>query len=103
MQKETICKIELTDSNELLLVLESVGDSDYQFVYREAAGVYWDPEQNGFKSTPIRESSYSEWYSQIVTIVRYGVGVDLQLATNVEWVNVPLDDRRQIESAAKSW
>lgn len=46
MKTETINKIVLNDSNELLLLLDSIGEPMYQYVYREAAGVYWDEKQN---------------------------------------------------------
>ena len=55
MKTETINKIVLNDSNELLLLLDSNGEPMYQYVYREAAGVYWDEKQKGFKSTELKE------------------------------------------------
>lgn len=45
MKTETINKIVLNDSNELFLLLNSNGESMYQYVYREAAGIYWDNKQ----------------------------------------------------------
>ena len=55
MKTETINKIVLNDSNELILLLDSKGEPVYQYVYREAAGVYWDEIQKGFKSTELKE------------------------------------------------
>lgn len=100
-REETICKIEVTDSNELLAVLDAPGDPDFQFVYREAAGVYWDPQRNGFRSTPIQEWSCSDWFFHITDIVRSGLHVSLKLAPEVEWVDVPLEDRQKILSKSE--
>jgi hypothetical protein len=47
MKIETINKIILNNSNELILRLDSNGEPMYQYVYREAAAVYWDEKQKG--------------------------------------------------------
>lgn len=44
MKLERINQVLLNESDELLLCLESGGQPMYQYVYREAAGVYWDSE-----------------------------------------------------------
>jgi hypothetical protein len=44
-----INEIEITNSGQLLLIIESGGDPSYQYVYREASGVYWDNDRKGFK------------------------------------------------------
>ena len=46
------------------------GKPIYQYVYREAAGVYWDEQRHGFKSTPMKEWSCSKWFFQIVGVVQ---------------------------------
>ena len=51
MDSEIINKVEVNDSGELFLTLEGNGKPMYQYVYREAAGVYWDETLHGFKST----------------------------------------------------
>ena len=62
MTNETIQEIVMNDQNELLLRLIGNGKPMYQYVYREAAGVYWDENLKGFKSTPIKEWTVSEWF-----------------------------------------
>jgi hypothetical protein len=96
MDRETVNRIEVLDTGELLLRLEGQGKLMYQYIYREAAGVYWDQARHGFKSTPINEWSCSQWYKQIVSVVRSGLGVELSLADSVDWSNVPEKDRAEI-------
>jgi hypothetical protein len=66
MPKESISKIEVTDANELVLVLESPGDPFYQFVYRQAAGVYWmqsetDLNPRRFGNGPVQIGTLTSW------------------------------------------
>ncbi|MDU0352845.1 hypothetical protein RS130_01935 [Paraglaciecola aquimarina] len=96
MEREIIKGVHLNDTKELLLMLESGGKSMYQHVYRAAAGVYWDNESGGFKSTPIAGWSCSRWFSHIITAVSYELGVKLVLGENVNWQNVPEADITEI-------
>ena len=84
------------DSGELLLGLEGKGKPMYQYIYREAAGVYWDETRHGFKSTELKEWSCSKWFSHIVDIVKSGLGVELQLSDNVSWEGIPEKDKDEI-------
>ena len=34
----------------------------FQYIYREAAGVYWDADLSCFKSTQPRDWDYKQWY-----------------------------------------
>ncbi|WP_127347363.1 hypothetical protein [Pseudidiomarina mangrovi] len=96
MDRETVNSIEVLDTGELFLGLEGRGKPMYQHVYREAAGVYWDETRSGFKSTPMKDWSYSQWYKQIVAIVRY-IGVELALADDVTWSGVSEEEKAEIE------
>lgn len=98
MERETINRIEILDTGELLLGLESKGKSMYQYVYREASGVYWDEKRHGFKSTPIKEWSCSKWFSQIIGVVKSGLGVELTLGHDIAWRNIPAQERTLIEN-----
>lgn len=95
-----ISKVEVLATGELLLGLEAKGEAWYQHVYRGAAGVYWDEAKNGFKSTPMREMSCSQWYSHIFAVVRSELGVELTLAAQVAWCNVDDQERIAIQHAA---
>lgn len=96
MEQETVNSIEVNDQGELLLLLESGGNPMYQYIYREAAGVYWDQEHGGFKSTPIKGLSCSQWFSHIVQVVKSGLSVELQLSHNAKWQSVPENDKNEI-------
>ncbi|MEX1001759.1 MAG: hypothetical protein WDZ35_06555 [Crocinitomicaceae bacterium] len=99
MKKEIINKIVVNTENELLLKVIGAGSPDYQYVYREAAGVYWDENQKGFKSTPIREWKVSEWFFHITDIVKSGLNVELTIDENVEWKNIPDEEKIKIKNA----
>jgi hypothetical protein len=87
LKRETISKVEILGNGELLLGLGSGGNSNYQYVYREAAGVYWDEGKKGFKSTEPKGKAYDWWYQHIVSVVR-DIDVDLVMGDRIEWINV---------------
>lgn len=96
MAPETISSVSITDKGELLLSLASNGKAMYQHIYREAAGVYWDQENHGFKSTPINDWSCAKWFSQIVSVAKSGLGIELVLSTKVIWQDIPEKDITEI-------
>ena len=57
----------------------------YEFIYREAAGVYWNKELRCFQSQIVTDWSYKDWYKQIVSVVRSGLGVRLTLSPDTEF------------------
>ena len=95
MNKEILKKIEVLESGKLILILENKGQSYYQFVYREAAGVYWNPSLNGFISTEPKDWSYSKWFSHIVEVVNK-TGIQLALSDNTEWIGLDSSDKEII-------
>ncbi len=97
MNRETVNRIEVLDTGELLLGLDGMGKGMYQYIYREAAGVYWDPTLHGFKSTPMKEWSCAQWYKHIVAIARSGLEVELLLSDHVTWSNVPEKEKTEIQ------
>lgn len=99
MKKESIKDIIINDNNELLLKIIGHGSPSYQYVYREAAGVYWDENQKGFKSTPIKESTVSEWFLHIRDIVKSGLSVDLSIDKKASWNNIPDSEISKIKNA----
>ncbi len=99
MTKETIQEIVVNDQNELLIKIIGNGKPMYQYVYREAAGVYWDENLKAFKSTPIKEWTVSEWFLQIKEIVKSGLGVELKIDNNVTWKNIPDSEMNKIKNA----
>jgi|WetSurMetagenome_2_1015567.scaffolds.fasta_scaffold92640_2 hypothetical protein len=99
MNREIINRVEVLATGELLLGLEGQGKPMHQYVYREAAGVYWDENRNGFKSIPMKEWSCSEWYKHIVKAVHGELGVILALGSNVTWLNIPDKEKKEIQSS----
>ena len=101
MEREIITNIQITENNELLLQLYSKGKSMYQHVYREAAGVYWDNELHGFKSTSLKDDwACPQWFFHIVEITK-SVGVNLQLDKNATWQGIPEKDKNEIIEKTK--
>ena len=96
MKNESINKVEVLSSGELALILESGGISDYQYVYREGAGVYWDEELRGFKSTIPKNMSYAQWFAHLVGVVRTALGVNLLFSDNVSWLNISEEVKAEI-------
>ena len=96
MEIEVINEIRVNDANELLLILKSGGKPMYQYIYRAAAGVYWDEENHGFKSTSLKEWSCAQWFSHIVSIVQSEANIQLQLGKDISWQYVPKEDQNEI-------
>jgi Integron Cassette Protein Hfx_Cass5 len=88
MKKEIISNVAISDSGELLLKLESVGNADYQYVYRAGSGVSWDSELNCFKSSLRKDWAYSKWFLHILNAVQSELGFKLMLAKHATWSNV---------------
>lgn len=98
MDIEVISKVEGLPSGELILILRSGGNPQYQYVYRGAAAVYWDAELGGFKSAGRKEWSCLQWFEHIRAAVETELGVGLELAVDASWINIPLAERKSIEA-----
>ena len=96
---ERIQTIELTDENKLSISLVSGGDAFYQYVYREAAGVYWENEKSHFVSTELKSWSVPMWYKHIVQVAT-SCGVQLMLSSDTTWSNISITDKREIEDVS---
>lgn len=99
MKTEIIKEISVNDKNELLLKIIGEGNPMYQYVYREAAGVYWDENQKAFKSTPLKEWTESKWFIHIMDIVKSGLNIELSADKNVEWNNIADEEINKIKNA----
>lgn len=98
MDIEVISKIKILPTGELILLLQSGGKPMYQYIYRSAAGVHWDQDLRGFKSTQPKVWSYSEWFGHICGIVKSELGINLKLTKETSWANVPAADKENIEA-----
>ena len=57
-------------------------DAMYQYVYREASGVYWNKDLQCFQSsTPDNwdKWDHKQWYKQIISVVEIGLGDRLRI------------------------
>ena len=101
MDREIINHISITEAGELLLALESGGRERYQYIYREAAGVYWDQQMKGFKSTRLRDWSCSQWFLHIASVVKSGLGIELNLSPDTIWKDIPQSTINEILNQIK--
>ncbi len=97
-ETEYINRVGLLDTGELFIGIDGNGNTDYQYVYREAAGVYWDPTLKGFKSTELKEWTPSQWFVHMVEIVRQAVGVRLAMLDSVHWRGISEQEKAAIKS-----
>ena len=96
MEIETISKVEILDNEEIYLVLSSGGKDMYQYIYREAADVYWDNDRKAFKAPAPRKWSHSDWYHHIVSLVASSLKIDLELTNKTNWINVSPQTKNEI-------
>ena len=96
MEIEEILRIEILDNSEMYLVLSSGGKSFYQYIYREAAEVYWEHDLKAFKSPAPRKWSHADWFDHIKSVAASGLGIDLHLTKTTQWINVPLKTKNDI-------
>lgn len=96
MEIEEISRIEIMDSGEIYVALLGGGKPMYQYVYRAAAGVYWDNDAKGFKALMSGEWNQTNWFNHIVRIVASELGIALRLTETTTWVNVPEQIKEKI-------
>ena len=101
MEREIINHISITEAGELFLSLESGGREMYQYIYREAAGVYWDQQMKGFKSTPLRDWLCSHGFLHIVNVVKSGLSIELILSPDTRWIDIPQGEINEILNQIK--
>lgn len=98
MKLETISNIEIAADDSLLVVgLESGGSPSYQYVYRAAAGVYWDDNAGAFKLNMKNDKRFVHWFAHVSKILEEEMNVQLHLEVRTTWINVPNIVRNEIE------
>jgi hypothetical protein len=100
LKMEDISRVELSEDGILFLQLASGGSPSYQYVYRAAAGIYWDQERAGFKFATKKNGQYAKWFAHIVNVASEEMGLRLQLSPSVAWTNIPNEARDEIQRAA---
>lgn len=88
---ELIRKIELLESGELIVFLAGSGQPSYQYVYREARGVYWDGERSAFKFAELGKWSKARTFGHIVDVCS-SCGIKLRLKEEVDYAGLSLDE-----------
>jgi len=96
VKREIITKVQINNAGELFLAVESGGKHMYHYIYREATGVRWDTENQGFKTQPIHGKPHSQWFNQIVDVVKSSLGVELQLSPKASWRFISETDKAEI-------
>lgn len=86
----------------MFIVLASGGKPMYQYIYREAAEIYWDNEAKGFKAPVPRKWTHTNWFKQIVSVAASGLGIRLKLSDFTVWVNVPRQTKIEICNILKA-
>ena len=86
MDNINIAKVSVQADGKLR-VFPSIPSASYQHIYREASEVYWDNEQQCFYSPVPREWDYKKWFGQIVSVVRSGLGIKLDLSKETEFLS----------------
>lgn len=96
MDKEIISEVTINSKNELFLKIRGEGKPMYQYIYREAAGVGWDQKNKGFTSSTLRDWTVSQWYFHILSIVKSGLELTLELDKNITWGDIPELEKEKI-------
>ncbi len=96
MTLETVSNIEITDDGEIVIALESGGKASYQYVYRAAAGVYWDQDGKAFRFATKKDGLYAKWFAHILNVLDDEMTLQLRLARVVTWTGVSNEVRDEI-------
>jgi hypothetical protein len=101
MQRCAVSRIEVEPSGRLLVAPSGEGGR-YEYVYREANGLRWDAHARAFYAYEPSKWAAGELVLHIASTLRQAIGVELYLAENTEWVNVPSPVRHEILQALRS-
>lgn len=83
MENIGITKVCVLKDKRLAIFPDKFSNS-FQYVYREAAEVYWDNDLNCFVSPVPREWNYTNWYKHIISTVLSGLNIKLNLKEDTE-------------------
>ena len=87
MQTLEVAEISIHEDGRLLIRPTEANDG-YQYVYRAAAEVSWDPALASFVCPTPREWSYLRWFQHAREAIRSELGCDLQVTGRTSWRNV---------------
>jgi hypothetical protein len=99
MSVEIISKIEILKDGKMRIKLKSGGKQEYQFVYREAKGVYWNNDFGSFETPEPKVWTHEEWFRHVIKTVE-GMGISLKQDRHTRFINVPHHIKEGIYSDA---
>ena len=76
------------DNNGRLLIRPREAHDSFQYVYRAAAEVRWDPTKGCFACPVPRDWSYLKWFQHARGAVRVELGRDFEVNSRTTWTNV---------------
>ena len=92
MNDITILKIAIIESAKLA-IFPAESNSMYEYIYREAAGVYWDKHLNCFKSTEMREWSCGKWFMHMISLIESTFQIHLVISKDTEFQSDQLKNK----------
>ncbi|NLV30080.1 MAG: hypothetical protein GXY47_02910 [Acidobacteria bacterium] len=93
MNREDIAEIGIDKAERLYVKPVS---TDFNFIYRSAMEVHWNPEEKLLYSPKPREWSYFDWYKQIHSAAKDEYGIFLVITENTKWVGVTAELQSEI-------
>jgi hypothetical protein len=94
-----VAEISVDDDGRLLIRPWEANDA-YQYVYRAAAQISWDPAIACFVCPKPREWSYTRWFRHARDAIRSELGCDFEITDRTAWTNVPDVLRDEISSVS---
>jgi hypothetical protein len=95
MFTDTIKEVKIDDQGRLCVY---PAKKSFEFIWRCAAEVNWDPSGKFLYSPKPREWSYADWFDNIILCVKYEYGCLLQLVQDTVWTNVSADLKAVIQA-----
>lgn len=99
MVEEHIVSVGIDSSGRLFVRPEK---RTFEHIYRMAMDVRWDGTQGVLITNAPRDMSYPNWFRQIWSAVISEYGVDLRLAEETRWIDMP-DDLVQTIQQDRPW
>jgi len=93
MNTDEISKI-IIDSNGKIRIYPV--KNKFTMIYRSAAEVHWDPNDNALHSPKPREWNYCDWFSHILSVVRDEYGIKLLITNATAWENIDVSLKNDI-------
>jgi len=70
----------------------------YQYVYRIAAGAYWDSDARAFKLDTKKDKRFAHWFAHVCKVLEEELDVKSQFGIRTTWTNFPNDVRNEMKA-----